>query len=127
MLFEDLQDFLHVRPGQVFGGGDDLVTTPFLLAGSTPLVVNVRHMPGGLFMVHDDGIVAKRHDRLLERWLSEEWSAYRNAQESEGVQIDEEGHIFAIARDAADISRAAARVMETAIGLDAAAQVSEQR
>lgn len=124
MQFEDLQNFLHVRPGELFGGGDDAVTTPFLIDGAEPLVINVRHMPGGLFMVHDDARTTKRHPALADLWLSDGWADYRKAQEDAGVQMDEEGRIFAIARDNADIARAVARVAETAIGLDCAARVS---
>lgn len=127
MQFEDLQNFLHVRPGELFGGGDDFVTTPFLIDGVEPLVVNVRHMPGGLFMVHDDARTTKRHGELAELWHCEGWAEYRKAQEDSGVQMDEEGRIFAIAHDDADIARAVARVAETAIGLDCAARVAGSR
>ena len=67
MRFEDLADFLRVRPGHgVAQEGDDLVETPFVLPGTTePLVIRVTRMTGedGPLLVTDGGALTASPSR----------------------------------------------------------------
>ena len=120
MLFEDLHDFLQVRPGNgILEMRDDRVMTPFAIPGSTERVaVSVRAMEGGFYFVHDDGAMK----RLLPEFDVVTKSPVFEGVQDEwircGLQVDEEGRIFTTT-DETGMLEAVARVIEAQIELGA--------
>ena len=104
MRFEDLAEFLRVRPGHgVAQEGDDLVETPFVLPGTTePLVILVTRMTGedGPLLVTDGGaLAASLSGRAVDvaRLSETAPEGFRTALEATGAGVDDEGRVFVVA------------------------------
>ena len=115
MRFEDLAEFLRVRPGHgVAQEGDDLVETPFVLPGTTePLVIRVTRMTGGAdvallqtegedgpLLVTDGGaLAASLSGRAVDvaRLSETAPEGFRTALEATGAGVDDEGRVFVVA------------------------------
>lgn len=104
MRFEDLAEFLRVRPGHgVAQEGDDLVETPFVLPGTTePLVIRVTRMTGedGPLLVTDGGaLAASLSGRAVDvaRLSETAPEGFRTALEATGAGVDDEGRVSVVA------------------------------
>ncbi len=122
MQFEDLQEFLQVRPGMgIVEAGDDRVLTPFEMPGSgKPISVSVRRI-GMRYLVHDNGEAAASQPLFDEVIHSPVFEAVRKAWIDAGIQVDEEKRIFTFAHDREARPQAVARVIEAQIVVGALA------
>lgn len=120
MLFEDLRDFLQVRPGNgILEMRDDRVTTPFAIPGTMErAAVSVRAMEGGFYFVHDDGAMKRLLPAFDAVTKSPEFAGIQDEWIRCGLQIDEEGRIFTTT-DETGMLEAVARVIEAQIVLGA--------
>lgn len=121
MRFEDLADFLRVRPGHgVAQEGDDLVETPFVLPGTTePLVIRVTRMTGedGPLLVTDGGaLTASLSGRAVDvaRLSETAPEGFRTALEATGAGVDDEGRVFVVA-DAPDLLKHAVAAVTSGV------------
>lgn len=118
LSFDALQDFLTVRPALAVGQvADDKILTPFVSPGtSEPISVNVRAL-GNCFLVHDDGrAVAQVHD-LSDVKASPAFEPFRDNWIAAGLNLDEEGRVFALVSDKDQFNECVARVIQGQIML----------